>query len=82
MDPYTASLCALVLIVAAVMEFIAHSRARMVAFLAAFGFLMLGVRYAFLVYTGDLGRLNLIGTGSIGAIALSRIMACAEELGA
>lgn len=84
MNTLVASLSGTVLMIAAVMELLVHHDGkhlrRWATILAAFGFAMLSVRYFYLVHTEDLGRLNIFGTGSIGAIALGRIIACAVEL--
>ena len=81
MEMFSAYLGTFVLFAAGVMELFAMKPdTRLTALLCAFGFLMLGARYAFLIYAADIGRLSIYGTGSIGAIALARIMACADEL--
>ena len=77
-NEFTAIICAMVLMIAAILEIAAERR--MIGFLTAFGFLMLAARYFYLIQTEDLGRLNLYGTGSIGAIALARIIACTDDL--
>lgn len=83
-DPYTAALCAFVLMVAGILELAANpsrqSLLRYSGFLAAFGFFMLGTRFFYLIETNDLGRMNIFGVGSIAAIALGRIIACAAIL--
>ena len=77
--PWIAATNGLVLIIAALMELCNARQARFIGMLAAFGFVMLGLRYFYLVHTGDLARLNIFGTASIGAIALARILACADD---
>ena len=79
MDLLSAILCAFVLFAAAVLEIITM-KDRTSGFLASFGFLMLGTRYFYLIAHDDIGRLHIIGTGSIVAIATARIIACAGEI--
>lgn len=75
--------CAMMLTVAGVMEIAASessARSRAEGMLCALGFLMLGVRLFYLVATDSIDRLHIFGIGSIAAIALWRIMACAAVL--
>lgn len=48
--------------------------------LAALGFFMLGSRYLYLVATDDLLRLHFVGTASIAAIAVGRILSCVQAI--
>ena len=77
-------LCAAVLLIAGVLEIVAPrnrgSLQNYASVLCAMGLLALGGRYLFLAIAGDIDRLNILGTGAIGAIALARIISCAEKL--
>ena len=42
----------------------------------ACGLLLLGSRYAYLIYEGDIGRLSFYGTASISLICLGKIILC------
>jgi len=79
-----AYLCGSVLFIAGALELIRVNRGsrpfRIAAWLAAFGFWMLGARFWYMANVGDLVRPHIFGTGAIGAIALARIIACAESI--
>ena len=48
--------------------------------LMALGLFMLSARLWFLLWTGDLGRLNVWGLGPISMIAVSRIYYCVQVM--
>ncbi len=76
--------CGIILVVAGMLELWRNSQSDRhflwASRLVALGFFMLGSRYLYLVYTEDLNRLHFVGTASIMAIALGRIIACTQAI--
>lgn len=82
-DLPTAYLCVLVLFIAGILEFISTNLSKMSRYsgvLCSLGFFMLAARYFYLSWNNDVSRLSFYGTGSIMALALGRIISCADAI--
>ena len=75
MDGSTVYVCASTLLIAGILELLSlRDKGLFYPKLMALGLFMLSSRLYYLLWMGDLGRLNIWGVGPIMMIAVSRVM--------
>lgn len=83
-DEWAAALISFFIILAGVMELIRARRSPAIfvwaARLGALGFFVFGARLVYIIWIHDITLLTLIGIFSTAAIAISRIITCAQAL--
>ena len=81
MSEWSVSLCAAILLLAGVIELVSVANKRLFyPKVMALGLFMLSSRLWYLIWLGELGRLNIWGMGPIMLMATSRLLYCVSVM--